>query len=105
MGYGILGVALGTIVGLVGLDQDEVSGNSVAMGMLGFLLLFTVAVCAYAALLPEPSRNPWCKPPTQTRGRDVCHKCPGHGDKGSRDRGSVRENTPKREEASGGDAD
>ncbi|WP_129587335.1 hypothetical protein [Arthrobacter alpinus] len=58
LGYGILGVALGTIVGLVGLDQNEVSGNSVAMGMLGFLLFFTAAVCAYAALLPRAKPEP-----------------------------------------------
>lgn len=59
-GYGILGVALATMVSVVGLDPDEVSSNSVAVGLLGFLLLFTIAACAYAALLPraEPEPDP-----------------------------------------------
>lgn len=58
LGYGIAGAALGTIFSTVGLQQDDVSGNSVAMGMLGFLLLFTAAVCVYAALLPRAKQEP-----------------------------------------------
>ena len=41
-----------------GLDENEVSGSSVAMGMLGFLLLFTVAVIAYVARLPRAEQQP-----------------------------------------------
>lgn len=53
LGYGVIGVALATIITAVGVDPDEVSGNSVAMGLLGFLLLFTVAACVYAAVFPR----------------------------------------------------
>lgn len=53
LGYGVIGVALGTILGTAGVDQDAVSGNSVGMGLLGFLLLFTVAACVYAAVFPR----------------------------------------------------
>lgn len=58
LGYGIVGVALATSVSAVGLDQDEASGNSVAMGLLGFLLLFTAAACIYTLLLPRAGQEP-----------------------------------------------
>lgn len=53
LGYGVVGVALGTIFSTVGVDQDAVSGSSVGMGLLGFLLLFTVAACVYVAVFPR----------------------------------------------------
>ncbi|WP_157875343.1 hypothetical protein [Arthrobacter sp. PAMC 25486] len=58
LGYGIVGVALGTIFSTVGLEPNEVSDSSVAMGMLGFLLLFVAAVCVYTALLPRAKPEP-----------------------------------------------
>lgn len=58
LGYGVIGVALATILSTVGLDPAEVSGDSVAMGLLGFLLLFTAAACTYAALLPRAKPDP-----------------------------------------------
>lgn len=58
LGYGVIEVGLGTILSTVDLDPTEVSGNSVAMGMLGFLLLFTAAVCTYPALLPRAGHEP-----------------------------------------------
>ena len=58
LGYGVIGVALATILSTVGLDPAEVSGDSVAMGLLGFLLLFTAAVWTYAALLPRAGHEP-----------------------------------------------
>ncbi len=53
LGYGVIGVALGTIFSTVGVDQDAVSGNSVGMGLLGFLLLVTVAASVYAKAFPR----------------------------------------------------
>lgn len=58
LGYGVIGVALGTLFGTVGVDQDAVSGNSVGMGLLGFLLLFTVAACVYGAVFPRAKMEP-----------------------------------------------
>lgn len=52
LGYGVIGVALGTIFSVIGVNQDEASGNSVGMGLLGFLLLFTLAACIYVAIFP-----------------------------------------------------
>lgn len=58
LGYGILGIALATTLSSAGVKADDVSGNSVAMGMLGFLLMFTAAVTTYAALLPRAQPEP-----------------------------------------------
>lgn len=58
LGYGIIGVALATIFSTVGLHPDDASGNSVAMGMLGFLLLFTAAAVVYVVLLPRAEPEP-----------------------------------------------
>lgn len=43
LGYGALGLALSTIVSTVGADPAAVSGDSVGLGRLGFLVLFTAA--------------------------------------------------------------
>lgn len=56
--YGILGTALGTMAGSAAATQDDVSAASVAGGMLGFLLLFTVAACIYARFLPRAEAEP-----------------------------------------------
>ena len=53
LGYGVIGFALATILSTVGVKPDEVSGDSVAMGLLGFLLLFTAAACNYVAVFPK----------------------------------------------------
>lgn len=53
LGYGVIGVALSTIVTTVGVGPDEIPGNTVAMGLLGFLFSFTVAACVYAAVFPR----------------------------------------------------
>lgn len=53
LGYGVIGVALATIFSTVGVDPNEVSGNSVAMGLLGFLVMFIVSACVYVAALPR----------------------------------------------------
>lgn len=58
LGYGVIGVALGTMFSTVGLEPAEVSGDSVGMGLLGFLLLFTAAACTYSALLPRAGQEP-----------------------------------------------
>lgn len=57
-GYGILGVVVATILSLMGMEQDDVSGNSVAMGLLGFLLLFVAAAFTYALLFPRATPEP-----------------------------------------------
>ena len=53
LGYGAIGVALGTIFSTIGVSPDELSGNSVGVGLLGFLLMFTVAACVYVAVFPR----------------------------------------------------
>lgn len=58
LGYGILGIALATTLSSVGVNAEDASGNSVAMGMLGFLLMFTAAVTTYTMLLPRAQPEP-----------------------------------------------
>lgn len=58
LGYGILGVALGTMFGIFGSSPEGGSGNAVAAGMLGFLALFAVAACVYTARLPRAQQEP-----------------------------------------------
>lgn len=53
LGYGVIGVALATIFSTLGVDSEAASGNSVGMGLLGFLLSFTAAVCIHVAVLPR----------------------------------------------------
>ncbi|MBB2996522.1 hypothetical protein [Paeniglutamicibacter cryotolerans] len=53
LGYGAIGVALATIITTVGVDPEPVPGNSVGIGLFGFLLLFTTAACVYAAVFPR----------------------------------------------------
>ncbi|WP_315914288.1 hypothetical protein [Arthrobacter sp. lap29] len=43
---------------LIGVAQEQASSNSVAMGLLGFLLLFIAAAIAYSALLPRAEPEP-----------------------------------------------
>lgn len=53
MGYGVIGVGLATMVSTVGVEPNEVSGDSVAAGMFGFLFMFIASVCVYVAALPR----------------------------------------------------
>lgn len=58
LGYGVIGVALATILSNLNVDPETVSGNSIGMGLLGFLLLFTAAACTYVALFPRAGIEP-----------------------------------------------
>lgn len=58
LGYGVIGVAVATIVSNLNVDPDAVSGNSVGGGLLGFLLMFTVAACTYVAVFPRAGLEP-----------------------------------------------
>lgn len=53
VGYGIVGVALATIFSTIGVEATEISGDSVAMGMLGFLFMFVASISVYILLLPR----------------------------------------------------
>lgn len=53
VGAGVIGLALAVILRVVGVDSNDVTGDSVGLGALGFLLAFIVACCAYAVLLPR----------------------------------------------------
>lgn len=55
LGYGILGVAVGTVLSTWPGDD---SGNAVAAGMLGSLALFAVAACVYTVRLPRARQEP-----------------------------------------------
>lgn len=58
LGYGILGMALGTVISTFGLSAENASGNSVAMGMFGFLALFAIGACVYTVRLPRAKQEP-----------------------------------------------
>lgn len=53
LGYGVIGVGLFVLLSLLGADPETVSADSVGAGLLGFLLGFIAAACAYTVLLPR----------------------------------------------------
>lgn len=53
VGYGVIGVALATVLSTVGVSPDDVSGDSVGAGLLGFLGFFIAAIWVYIMVLPR----------------------------------------------------
>lgn len=58
LGYGVVGVAVATILSTLAVAPNSVAGNSVGMGLLGFLLMFIAAACTYVAVLPRAGIEP-----------------------------------------------
>lgn len=58
LGYGVIGVALATILSNLNVDPEAISGNSVGMGLLGFIFLFIVAASVYVVLFPKAGIEP-----------------------------------------------
>lgn len=53
VGYGVIGVALATMLSMVGVSPEDVSGDSVGAGLLGFLVFFIAAIWVYIVVLPR----------------------------------------------------
>lgn len=50
-GFGLIGFAVASILAIVGVAPNEVSSDSVGLGLLGFVFLFIAAICVYVAFL------------------------------------------------------
>ncbi|MGP5195761.1 hypothetical protein [Arthrobacter rhombi] len=52
-GFGLIGVALASILANLGVTARATSSVSVGWGLLGFVFLFIAAICAYVVFLPR----------------------------------------------------
>lgn len=57
LGYGIVGIALATLLSTAGTRADPPSGNSMGIPMLAFLFFFIAAAWVHTAALPRGQRE------------------------------------------------
>ena len=52
-GYGVVGFAVATLLATLGHAPDDMAGDSIGLGLLGFLGLLIASICVYVPALPR----------------------------------------------------